>query len=145
MREDNISYTASLFQRIFSYSNLKLLGGAFLVVMHFFFDAANVAAMKALFALIIMDTLTGILAAFRRREPIQSYKILRTAIKIAVYFLLVSAGFLAERTLPIKVIDETIIGALAVTELFSILENCARAGYSVAWMLMRKLRSNIDQ
>ena len=143
--KNNLSYTATLFQRIFSYGTLKLLGGVFVIILHFFFDAVNASAMLAVFALILMDTATGLLAAYRTKTPIVSYKILRTAIKIAVYFLLISAGYLAESTLPIKFIDETIIGALAVTEFFSILENSARAGYSVAGKLIDKLKPTISQ
>lgn len=145
MTEDNISYTAALLNRIFSYATLKLLGGGFLVILHFFFDAANSSAILAVFFLILMDATTGVLAAYRTRTPIVSHKILRTAIKIAVYFLLISAGFLVESTLPIKVIDETIIGALAVTELFSILENAARAGYIVAGKLIEKLKPTLAE
>jgi phage-related holin len=145
MSEDNVSYTAGLLDRVFTYATLKLLGGCFLIILHFFFDAANASAMTAVFFLILMDAGTGVLAAYRTKTPIVSYKILRTAIKVAVYSVLISAGYLAEAALPIKIVDETIIGALAVTELFSILENAARAGYVVAGKLIEKLKPTLDQ
>jgi len=145
MNPENLSYTGTLLQRVFSYASLKVLAAAVLILLRFFFDSVNVSAMEAVFALILIDTATGLLAAYKLHEPIQSFKILRTAIKVAVYFLLISSGFLAEKTLPIKVIDETIIGALAMTELFSVLENCARAGYGIAGTILRKLRTNLTQ
>jgi phage-related holin len=145
MTHGNITYTANLVQRIFSYGTLKLIAGSFLVILHFLFDAANLSAMLAVFCLILMDTATGLLAAYRTNTPIVSHKLRRLAIKIAVYFLLISAGYLAERTLPIPIIDETIIGALAVTEFFSILENSARAGYTAAGKLIGKLKSTLDR
>ncbi|HEY0141285.1 MAG TPA: phage holin family protein [Thermoanaerobaculia bacterium] len=145
MTGENLSYLANLIQRIFSYATFKFFAGGFLVVLHFFFDTANTSAMVAVFFLILIDTATGLIAAYRTRTPIVSHKMRRVAIKVAVYFLLISAGYLVERTLPIVVIDETIIGALAVTELFSILENAAHAGYTVAARLIEKLKPTLDQ
>jgi phage-related holin len=131
--------------RIFEHPLLKLFAAVTLVMLRFLFDSLNQSALVAVFVLILMDTLTGILAAYRRGELIQSHKILRTAIKLAVYFVLISAGFVAEKAIPVPVIDETIIAALAFTELLSILENTARAGFTIAAVLVEKLKKNIPQ
>ncbi len=143
MNPENIYYVPALFLRIWDYPWIKLVIGIGLAVVHFFFDSVNVSATFAVFALLFMDSMTGVLAAYKSGTPIESHKLLRTAIKIAVYSILISAGFLSERAIPVHVIDETIIAALAVTELYSILENAARAGYTVAARLLDKFNKNL--
>jgi len=143
MNPENIYYVPALFIRIWQYAWFKLLVGISLFILHYFFDSVNTSATVAVFGLIFMDSITGVLASFRTGTPIESHKLLRTAIKIAVYSLMISAGFLSEKAIPIHGIDETIIAALAVTELFSILENTARAGYTVAARLLDRFNKNI--
>ncbi len=144
MNPENISYVARLFIRLAEHAWTKIFAAILLVLFRFFFDGANVSAMIAVFVLILMDTATGLLASYRSGTPIQSHKLLRTAIKIAVYFLLISAGRVSEYAVPVPLIDETILAALAVTELFSILENAARAGFTVAARLLTKFQKEIS-
>jgi phage-related holin len=143
MNHENLYYLPALFQRIWQFAWFKLAVGVSLFILGYFFDALNTSAIVAVYFLIGMDSITGLLAAYRTETPIQSHKLLRTAIKIAVYSLLVSAGFLSEHAIPFRGIDETIIAALAITELFSILENTARAGYTVAAKLLDKFNKTI--
>lgn len=140
MNVENISYLVRLLVKLTENPIAKL----FAAVLLFFFDGANKSAMIAVFALILMDTLTGLIAAYRTGTDIQSHKLLRTAIKVAVYCLLMSAGRVAEYAIPVPLIDETIIAALAVTELFSVLENTARAGFTVAARLLTKFSKQLD-
>jgi phage-related holin len=144
MNPENIYYVPTLVTRILQYPLFKLAVGISLFFLHFFFDSLNTSATIAVFALIFMDSITGVMAAFRTGTAIESHKLLRTAIKIAVYSLMISAGFLSEKAIPIHGIDETIIAALAVTELFSILENTARAGYTVAARLLDRFNKNLE-
>ena len=143
MNPENIYYVPALLVRIFQDRWFKLIAGISLFTLHYFFDSVNTSATIAVFALIFMDSVTGVLAAYKSGTPIESHKLLRTAIKIAVYSLMISAGFLSEKAIPIHGIDETIIAALAVTELFSILENTARAGYTVAARLLDRFNKNL--
>jgi len=144
MNPENITYVARIFQRIGDNGFVKLLAGVLLFLLRFFFDSVNTLAMAAVFVLILMDTATGLLGAYRSGAPIQSHKLFRLAVKFAVYGTLMSAGRVVEYTIPIGVIDETIIAALAITELFSILENTARAGFTVASRLLIKFQKQID-
>jgi phage-related holin len=143
MNPENLYYVPALLLRIWDYPWIKLFVGVGLFILHFFFDSVNISAALSVFALLLMDSATGVLAAYKSGTPIESHKLLRTAIKIAVYSLLISAGFLSEKAIPFHVIDETIIAALAVTELFSILENTAKAGYTVAARLLDKFNKNL--
>ena len=143
MKESDISYLGRLMLSILDNAALKLIGAGILITLRFFFDNANKSAMIAVFVLIIMDGVTGLLAAYRTEVPIRSHKLRRTAIKIAVYFMLISAGYQSEHAIPVGFIDETIIATLAFTELLSILENTAKSGFTIAAVIMKKLQKEI--
>ncbi len=72
---------------------------------------------------------------------IKSAKILRTALKTVVYFMMVSAAYLTETAgLGFLPLDETIIGFLAATELISLIENTANMGFAIPKKLLNKLK-----
>ena len=125
---------------------VKVVGTSVFVSYTFFFDALHGEALVALFFLIMADFVSGIIASFKTGVEIKSAKILRSAFKMVVYFVMVSAGFLTETAgLGFLPIDETIIGFLAVTELISVLENVANMGYVVPKRLLNKLKSYADK
>lgn len=127
---------------IVEYPVLKILGGSFLALISFLFDGLLKEAMFALFILIIFDFITAIMAVRRTPgEMIESGRLWVTAGKISAYYLLISAGNLAEHGMQevIPIIDETVLGILSVTELLSIFENAGRMGYVVPKKLIEKL------
>ena len=75
-------------------------------------------------ALVILDLITGVLAAKRRGEKIQSRALMRTTIKLTLYFaaMLATEGvqYVFAKNIPLTYITAFTI---AITELKSILEN----------------------
>jgi len=135
-----------LFKKFFDYPLIKIFVAMVLSCVGFLFDGLLREAMLALLILLIFDFVTGIAAAKREGNEINSHTAFRTAVKIAIYFLLVSSGRMAEvatrSTLPF--IDEAVIAFLGVTELISILENVGRLGYAIPLKLLNKLKSYRD-
>lgn len=141
MHLDNVHYCAAILYKVCQYWWYKIAASATVIIFTFFFDPDHKKVLASLFALLIIDFITGVIAAKMKNEPIQSHKIFRSAIKVAVYFTLVSAGRISEAALsPIPFIDETIIGFLTATELVSIIENVAKMGYGVPIGLLEKLK-----
>lgn len=124
-----------------SYPILKTLSAVILTVGSFFFDTLQHTALLALVVLIIFDMISAIIAAKKTGEEITSQKAVRSAGKTAVYFFFVSAGFITENTVPLNIIDDTIIAFLAVTELISIAENLGKSGYPVPQNLLNQLKT----
>lgn len=137
---ENLSYVFTLVSKVFAAWHFKAVTAGFFVLASFFFDALQRDALLALLALIIFDFFSAVLAAYKTNEPIRSSKIFNTALKIVVYFSLVSAGFVAEHAIPIGLIDEVLLGFLCVTELISILENVSKAGYATPTGLLNTLK-----
>lgn len=126
---------------------IKTFAAALLSVTGFLFDGLLREAMLALLILLIFDFITGVAAAKREGQEISSHSAFRTAVKIAVYFLLISAGRMAEATIgsTLPFIDEAVLAFLGVTELISILENVGRLGYAVPLKLLNKLKDYRDR
>ena len=141
MHIDTISYIPLLFQKMFSYFGFKLISVISYIIVYPFFDVNHSVALFALFFLILIDSFTGLVAAWKTNTEIKSAKIFRTALKVSIYFTLVASGHLAELAgLSLIPIDETLIAILAATELISILENSAAMGYVIPQKLLNKLR-----
>lgn len=125
---------------ILSHGWVKLSGAFGISTLSFFFDLAQKDLLISLLALIIIDSITAVYANFKKGNPIESRKIAKTAGKIAVYFLIISAGFISERAIEISVIDTLIITYFTFTELWSILENAKRAGVPIPEKVYKLLK-----
>lgn len=134
-----ISYLVHLAKKITEASEIKAAAGAAVTVLAFFFDPVTYVAMVAVFCLIIIDFIFGVSAARATGDAVQSAKLRRTAVKIVVYFVLISSARITEHAIPLYFLDETVIGFLAATELMSILENAGRMGYPVPSSLIKVL------
>lgn len=97
---------------------------ALLVTLLAIFAPAKAMLLTAL-TLVIIDLVTGLIAAKKRAEPITSSGLKRTVIKILIYELAIAIAFIAETylildVLPVAKIVSSFVG---ITELKSIMEN----------------------
>lgn len=91
--------------------------------------------------LVVFDFFTGIGAAYKVGEPIESRKCFKSALKLVLYLLLVAAGGMVDGVVPgtYLVAQNTVLAFLAITEFISILENTGRMGYAVPQKLLNRL------
>ena len=83
------------------------------------------ATMITVGVLITADLITGIIAAWKRGETIQSSKLRNTIIKMVIYQLAIISAFLLE-TFILKsgdIIVKVVAGTIGITEFKSIIEN----------------------
>ena len=110
----------------------KFLGAALLSMFDFMFGLGNQNLLMALFTLIIIDMLTGIMAAYKQHEIVSSRKAFKTGTKSIVYALFIAAANLVNTIAPwANFTVPTVASFLALTELISIMENSAKLGYSM--------------
>lgn len=122
-------------------SVFKAIASVVLILYSFLFDIAHSQALLALFALVLMDFVSGVYASKVAGEPIRSSKIKHTAIKLTAYFGVVAGSHLAESGLItyLAVLDETVIAFFLCTELISLLENVGRLGFQTPKKLLNQL------
>lgn len=136
-----IETTINTCQALIDYAVIKCSGIIAGLSYIFFFGDTHYTVLFAIVVLTIMDMVTGIMASIQTGNSIESRKLFRTAIKLFVYVLMVSAGHLTESVIGINFyIDEIIMFVIACTELVSILENASRMGYAIPKKLLNQLK-----
>lgn len=98
--------------------------------------------------LVIADLITGILAAKKRGEPIDSAGLRRTVTKTAVYLTAVCMGFLVEKYMidEILPISKIVSGIIGMVELKSLMENLNTIhGSDIFKEIIYKLGSHNDK
>lgn len=115
-------------------SSLVIGGYAFL------FGFQNTETVCGIVALVVFDLLTGMIAARRNGQKIESKKAWKTAVKLAAYGMLLSASYVTTKIIPDVGFIFTVMAAfLALTELISVLENTGKMGYSIPNKLLGQL------
>ena len=91
---------------------------------------------------VFADTVTGILAAKKRKEPITSKGLYRTSQKVVVYFvgIMIFEGAKNTFSLPLN-ITYMVAFTIATTELYSISENIkSMTGVNIGTLILRFFR-----
>ena len=124
----------------FSMLWIKIPSAYIIVSLDYIFGKENHQEILMLSILIIIDLFTAIFAEYKSKNPIESRKILKTATKFVIYYLMIAGSHLTEAILPGSTfIDNAVICFLATTELISILENIGKSGYAIPQKLLNKL------
>lgn len=125
---------------------LKCVGVLAVYIYSFSFGDISYDVLSAVLVLTTFDFLTAIFAARKTKTEITSRRVFRTAWKILVYFMMISAGHLTEVVIGANLfIDEAISSFVAITELVSIIENVAKMGYAIPQKLLHKLEELRDK
>jgi phage-related holin len=114
------------------FTSLEALTGAFLgAVLSFITPIAPFFWLAV--GLVVLDTITGMTAARRRKEKISSKGFARLLSKIVVYMASIVACHGVEIVLKVPHVTFLAVGAIAFTELMSVLENTrAVSGANIA-------------
>ncbi len=105
------------------------------------------AAVITVMALVLADLIIGLVAAYKRKEPISSAGIRRTVTKIFVYEGTIMLAFITQKYLIGDIIPATklITGLIGAVELKSILESMDEInGTSVFGSIIKQLGSKND-
>ena len=134
-----------IFTGMASHFYLKGTGSFFFSLFVFAFGLNNVVVIQGLLFLILIDSITGVYAAWTTKEVITSRKMLRSAFKVVVYGILLASSHVVEVVLPGTLFIEEIVSSfLALTEFISIIENAGKMGYGIPKQLLKKLQKLRD-
>lgn len=145
LKEIGMSYYTAYLEPIFlacmNCFSLKAIFSVLGTVAAFLFGVDSGTVISSLLVLIMIDFVTGLIAAKVSTQPITSRRALKSAFKVAAYGLLFSAGHITDTLLPFgeDYIMQTVTAFLAATELISILENTGRMGFVVPQKLLNRL------
>ncbi len=122
---------------------LKTLLLIIVLPLHWMFGN-SVQAVATVFCLICIDSVTGFIKA-GKKDQLSSRGFFRAATKLIVYMLLMSAGALVDKVLPVSFACPMMVIFLAVTESISIMENAGEAGFPVPTALLKRLKVMRDK
>lgn len=124
----------------------KWCAGALALALEYVFpDVALRGAAATALALVVLDTVTGVLAATQTGTPVSSAKMGRALVKVLGYSCVVLAVALATRAFPgglaaLPFTASLPIAFVVVTELVSILENAHKMGLPIPHRWIKALR-----
>lgn len=122
---------------------LKMLAAMVMALNDWFFHPRH-ELVTIVLVLILFDTITGYLKAYKRDE-VSSSGFFRFALKLLVYMILLGTGALLDKLtesgLPIHALSIT-ASFLAITEAISILENISSLGFAVPGWLLNVLKKS---
>lgn len=136
-----------IFDRLVSDAGIKVILSTLAVLFHWFFGGKT-APVAALFGLVAIDAITGLLKA-TIKGGISSRGFKRGAFKFVLYILMLKACLLFDSVCPkikLPFIDTELTAFvwvsayLAGTELISILENIGEMGIPVPTALIKRLK-----
>lgn len=138
---DTLAIVQGLLMGVMEYFSVKFVPSLLIPGFGFLFGVGSEKIMLALLVLVAMDFITGVASAKKAGVPIQSRRAVKSAYKVAIYGLLVSAGHLTEGIVPLTTyIEEAVTTFLALTELISIIENAGKMGFAVPAKLLNQLQ-----
>lgn len=136
-----IQTTIDTCRAVVEYAQLKCIGAVGVLTYSFFFGDIQHEIIASVIILAVFDMVTGVMASVKDGKSIESKKLFKTAIKLFIYLLMISAGHLTETAIGYDFkVDEIITAVIAVTEIISILENASRMGYAIPKRLLNQLK-----
>lgn len=118
--------------------NVKIVLSGLSFVGEFVFGAHK-EALLVVFLLIILDTITGLIKASKKKE-VSSRRFYTFASKLLVYTILMACASLVDKAIPIALAMPVIYTFLAATEGISIMENLSELGYPVPISIISRLK-----
>ncbi len=132
-------YFQEIISTVFEPTVVKV-GATVVLSYSFLFGDFHSEAILAVLMLMIFDTILGLMATWQEGQAITSRKFSRVVQKGVVYFMAISAGYFADNTTGLNIIQSTMIAFIGVTEFISILENMGRLGYKTPKKLLNQLK-----
>jgi len=138
-----IEQTKEIMLTIWAHTWMKAIVSSIITITATLLGEENYHLLVILFALIVVDLLTGMIAAVSKGEAIESRKAFKTATKTVVYVLFFSAGHLVTHLVPYSDFIKTgVLSFLALTEMLSVIENMSLMGYVLPKKLLNQIRDD---
>ena len=137
---NDLAYTLQKTAQMVEPTTIKVITAAILSIGFFLFGHLYTDALVAIVMLMTFDAITAISANIYEGNEITSRRFSRTLLKGIIYFMAISAGYFVDLTVPLDMIQGTMVAFVGVTEFISILENIGRMGYETPKKLLNQLK-----
>jgi len=135
-----IQYTQETCAALASGFWAKCLGAIGMLILQFSFGTIGFQIILAVILLIIIDTITGIVGAYKQKDPISSKRFFDSVIKLIFFPMIIAAASIVQTAIGTSVllIPQVVAGYLAMHEFLSIIENFEKIGYKIPQKILNK-------
>ena len=135
-----IQYTQETCAALASGFLAKCLGAVGILLLQFSFGTIGFKIVTAVILLIIIDTITGIIGAFKQKEEISSKRFFDSVIKLIFFPMIIAAASITQTATgaDMLMLPQLVAGYLAVHEFLSIVENFGKIGYVIPQKILNK-------
>lgn len=118
----------------------KCLGAVGILLLQFSFGTIGFKIITAVILLIIIDTITGLVGAYKSKEEITSKRFFDIVIKLVFFPMIIGAASIAQTAIGTEILalPQLVAGFLAVHEFLSVIENFGKIGYIIPQKILNK-------
>lgn len=138
--EHIIQYTGETCAALASGFFAKCLGAIGILLLQFSFGTIGFQIVFAVILLIIIDTFTGIVGAYKQKQPISSKRFFDSVIKLVFFPMIIAAASIAQIAIGTTMLflPQIVAGYLAMHEFLSIIENFGKIGYKIPQKILNR-------
>jgi len=138
--EHIIQYTGETCSALLTGFFGKCLGAIGILLLQFSFGTIGFQIIIAVILLIIIDTFTGIVGAYKQKEPISSKRFFDSVVKLLLFPMIIAAASITQTGIgtTILFLPQLVAGYLAMHEFLSIIENFGKIGYKIPQKILNR-------
>lgn len=138
--EHIIQYTQETCSSLVNGFIAKCIGALGLLILQFSFGSIGFNIIIAVISLIVIDTITGLIAAKKSKDVITSKRFFDSIIKLLLFPMIIAAASITQTAMgtDILALPQLIAGYLGIHEFLSIVENFGRIGYKIPQKFLNK-------
>ena len=138
--EHIIQYTGETCSALLTGFFGKCMGAIGILLLQFSFGTIGFKIVFAVVLLIIIDTLTGLVGAYKQKQVISSKRFFDSVIKLIFFPMIIAAASIAQTAIGTTMLflPQIVAGYLAMHEFLSIIENFGKIGYKIPQKILNR-------
>lgn len=135
-----IQYTSETCSALASGFLAKCAGAIGILILQFSFGTIGFSIVAAVIMLIVIDTITGVIGAYKQKNEITSKRFFDSIVKLLLFPLIIAAASITETAIGTNILflPQIVAGYLAMHEFLSIVENFGKIGYKIPQKILNK-------
>lgn len=135
-----ISYTGETCSALMSGFVAKCLGAIGILLFQFSYGTIGFSIVAAVIMLIVIDTITGLIGAYKQKQEITSKRFFDSVVKLLLFPMIIAAASITQTALGTTVLflPQVVAGYLAMHEFLSIVENFGKIGYKIPQKILNR-------
>lgn len=145
MLDNYFEYIINIFISFKNCFDIKIVCSYLMIVGSFLFNISRLEVLEGLLVVILFDFFTAVWANKKCGNVIESKKAIRSAFKVLVYGILISASHFGDKSLGITdwqvSLEMAMTAFLVISEFISIIENVGMMGYAIPKKMLNSLKN----